>query len=152
MPTATEERDQLQAEEATPLTLVTSNWATIAKLAKTDVPLEVQPIRISVGIPRYYGAWARSVPCVNALAPWGLIGGKAAPKSKRGFKSRYIERLEEAGVEEIRKQLAEAADQSGRPLALLCYENLDKSWCHRRMFAAWWQEQTGEKVPEFKPT
>jgi hypothetical protein len=41
--------------------------------------------------------------------------------------------------------------ESAAPLlALLCYEDLSEpgTFCHRRMFAEWWSERTGEKVEE----
>jgi hypothetical protein len=36
---------------------------------------------------------------------------------------------------------------------LLCFEDLTKPglWCHRRPFANWWLENTGEVVPELEP-
>jgi hypothetical protein len=38
-----------------------------------------------------------------------------------------------------------------RPLALLCFEDVHAGQlCHRRMFAAWWHEQTGELLPEYE--
>jgi hypothetical protein len=33
------------------------------------------------------------------------------------------------------------------PLALCCFEPARQP-CQRRAFARWWQERTGEKVPE----
>jgi hypothetical protein len=35
---------------------------------------------------------------------------------------------------------------------LLCYEDvLAGDWCHRKVFAEWWQEQTGQVVEELRP-
>ena len=38
-------------------------------------------------------------------------------------------------------------------LVLLCYEDLTKPGlrCHRRLFANWWCENTGDVVPELEP-
>lgn len=43
-----------------------------------------------------------------------------------------------------------SAAHGGRPLCLLCFEDLSKpaEWCHRRTFAAIWCEWTGQEVPE----
>ena len=44
----------------------------------------------------------------------------------------------------------------GKDVVLLCYEDIRKGpndWCHRRTFADWWQQRTGEVIPElFDPT
>ncbi len=37
------------------------------------------------------------------------------------------------------------------PVCVLCWCDLDKRWCHREIFAAWWTEQTGEQVRELAP-
>ena len=38
-------------------------------------------------------------------------------------------------------------------LVLLCFEDLTQPGlkCHRRLFATWWHENTGEAVPELEP-
>ncbi|MER7474889.1 hypothetical protein [Micromonospora sp. NPDC000018] len=65
----------------------------------------------------------------------------------------YLERLEAAGVDLISEQLAEIADVAGTDrLVLLCFCDLNvpppDNWCHRRMFAAWWEDQTTREVRE----
>ncbi|MDR2170525.1 MAG: hypothetical protein LBP59_10320 [Planctomycetaceae bacterium] len=37
-----------------------------------------------------------------------------------------------------------------KPVVLLCYEDVSKvgQWCHRRMFAEWWENKTGEIIEE----
>ena len=44
----------------------------------------------------------------------------------------------------------------GKDVVLLCYEDIRKGpddWCHRRTFADWWQQRTGEVIPElYDPT
>ena len=46
----------------------------------------------------------------------------------------------------------EAADQEGKDLVLLCYEDVrnPEDWCHRTMFAQWYCEHTGEIIEELK--
>ncbi|WP_327123684.1 hypothetical protein [Streptomyces sp. NBC_01727] len=67
----------------------------------------------------------------------------------------YRRLLNGNGLENIRRELATIAAASGSdgPLVLLCFDRFDKlrppnAWCHRRMAATWWTEQTGEEVPE----
>jgi hypothetical protein len=64
----------------------------------------------------------------------------------------YIRQLDETGVSAIRDAAGDLLTRLGRVgdrLVLLCYERLDKDpFCHRRLFAKWWQDRTGEEVPE----
>jgi hypothetical protein len=48
----------------------------------------------------------------------------------------------------VLKAFATAHGSEG--VVLLCFEDLTKpgEWCHRRSFAAWWDEKTGQKVDE----
>jgi len=68
------------------------------------------------------------------------------------FEARYRTRLDGYGVDKIRGVFhAIARSYPGKPLVLMCYEDLTKAACHRRLFAEWWQEQTGEHVEEMAP-
>lgn len=105
------------------------------------------PVRTTVGAPRF-------------PLPYGLAGfakllapSYAMLKMAEGpYRHIYLERLTAAGVDLIYEQLAEIAGQAGSRLVLLCFCDLSvpppDNWCHRRMFAAWWEEQTGHDVPE----
>ena len=58
--------------------------------------------------------------------------------------------MECIGADYIRKLLA-GYELLGRDVVLLCYEDVRKGesdWCHRTIFADWWQEKTGEVIPE----
>jgi hypothetical protein len=111
-------------------------------------PEQGAPVRTTVGAPRFalpydLAGFAR------LLAPsYGMLKMAEGP-----YRHIYLERLEQAGVDLISEQLAEIADDAGDDrLVLLCFCDLSvpppNAWCHRRMFAAWWQEQTGQEVPE----
>lgn len=70
----------------------------------------------------------------------------------------YHAQLRAVGVEDIRKQLEAVKKAAGRREVLLCcFESLapDKvaegQWCHRRLFADWWKEKTGEEIAEYQP-
>lgn len=63
----------------------------------------------------------------------------------------YIEHLEEVGVNDIKYELAM---RGKKDFALLCYEKHNDivegiKFCHRRFFAAWWEDKTGIAIPEF---
>lgn len=108
------------------------------------------PVRTSVGVPRFI-AGAYDWPYASLLAP---LGGVLKIKDRDEYHTAYIARLESIGVDEIVGQLGAISDQwaDGRPLLLLCFEDLSMGeWCHRRMFAEWWLTQTGITVPETPP-
>ena len=67
------------------------------------------------------------------------------------FAAAYRAKLDGIGVNGIRRRLATIqATAPEKELVLLCFEHLDQpgQWCHRRLLAAWWEEQTGEAIPE----
>ena len=51
---------------------------------------------------------------------------------------------------DIASRLARVAKHTEKkPLALLCFEDLQRGQlCHRAIFLAWWREQTGREVHE----
>ncbi|MFU8849484.1 hypothetical protein ACNAW0_00595 [Micromonospora sp. SL1-18] len=111
-------------------------------------PDQGAPVRTTVGKPRFQlpydvAGFAR------LLAPtYGMLRMQEGP-----YRLIYLERLEAAGVDLISEQLAEIADAAGSDrLVLLCFCDLNvpppDNWCHRRMFAAWWEDQTGNEVRE----
>lgn len=105
------------------------------------------PVGHTVGAPRYGSPDAGNV---GILAPHGIDRDLSEP----AFELLYIARLERFGPEKIRKLLAAIADAYDAPgVVLCCFEDLRKpgQWCHRRMFAGWWFEQTGEHVRELEP-
>ena len=70
------------------------------------------------------------------------------------FVKMYQSRLDDMGVDEVRKLLTDCAERANNEhLVTLCYEDLTTPGlrCHRRLFAAWWRENTGEIVPELEP-
>lgn len=99
-------------------------------------------IRISVGHPRWKLPYsvAGAIPYLAPDRAW--IGMERAE-----YETLYRAKLEAAGVDKIRSEIRALAGD--RPAVLLCFERLqDGTWCHRRIFADWWQEKTGEIVPE----
>jgi hypothetical protein len=109
-------------------------------------------VRICIGAPRWTLPYTIAGE-INALKPFGLFG--KYDEDKDGFRREYFKLLRKSGVDSIARQLA-AFERHGKDVVLLCYEDVRKGendWCHRVMFAEWWQEQTGEVVEElYDPT
>lgn len=104
-------------------------------------------VRISVGSPRWKLSYTVSG-AITELMPKGIFG--KYDNDKAAFEVEYRKRLTCIGAEYIRKILRQY-EQLGKDVVLLCYEDVRKGeddWCHRTMFAKWWQEQTGEVIPE----
>ncbi len=100
------------------------------------------PVGISIGEPKF----ALGYECVKLtrLAPWGL----RELDDDHLFAALYRDRLDSIGVGMLRSRFHSiSAAHDGRGLVLLCFEK-PGVFCHRRVFADWWTEQTGQHVPE----
>jgi uncharacterized protein YeaO (DUF488 family) len=66
------------------------------------------------------------------------------------FEAAYIRKLETFGAGSLVGRLESVAAEIGNPkLALLCFENVGAGdRCHRRTFARWFEQETGQPVPE----
>lgn len=103
-------------------------------------------VRISNGSPRW----------IKREVPWPVVTELVPSRSYLNvpdedvFVERYTAQLRSHGVTAIREQFQRlAAHQKAERLVLLCFEKLTKGEpCHRRYFASWWQQQTGQEVPE----
>lgn len=106
-------------------------------------------VRISLGSPR----WWKTPPPASI---WSLTPRREYLHSGRDvYLPRYFAQLDYYGVDMIRQEFERVAKETGQDtIVLLCFEKLDKKgagpdhWCHRREFAQWWMEQTGEILPE----
>jgi hypothetical protein len=129
----------------TRIPVLTSNWGQVIRYAKEreDKPAFV-PVQIAVGAPRGV-AWARNVPRISELAPYGLL--KKPRLEGEEFRSRYLERLQKSGAQAIQARFEAVYAEYQVPLLLLCWEPPGEP-CHRRDFARWWWQQTGQRVPE----
>jgi hypothetical protein len=106
------------------------------------------PVAVSIGTPK----WALTYPLVadsrvrGMTAPWSLLHLNL---SEDEFRARYEARLNRHGPDKIiaaLEMLASAHDAPG--CVLLCWEDLAKTWCHRRLLAEWLERQSGVEVPE----
>lgn len=103
------------------------------------------PVRITLGAPRFKLPY-RLVENLRVLAPMRKIFHLEDAQ----FSDAYSDQLERAGVKEIRSFLAHVQERNpGADVALCCFEDVHAGQiCHRRMFADWWFERTGERIPE----
>lgn len=106
-------------------------------------------VRISLGKPRWASRGvANAMPYIEELAPRGMFHVDDPSE----FRRLYRERLDGFGPELLVRRFRELADAHDGlpllPLVLLCFER-DRRDCHRGDFAEWWQERTGQAVPEF---
>ena len=103
-------------------------------------------VRISLGTPKWPLGYSLDAEMPD-LMPFGLLN-----KFERyeDFARAYFARLNQKGAARIQNQL-HALEHRGRDVVLLCYEDIRKGpddWCHRRTFADWWLQQTGEIINE----
>ena len=128
--------------DAPTLTIATSRYQAREKIAASGLA----PVGTTVGRPRFKLGYELAGTAA-ALAPRGLLHVEDPAE----FELAYRSRLERVDVEGIHLLLARLAGNAGAEgVVLLCYEDLEVEgeWCHRRVFAEWWQEQTGEEVVE----
>jgi hypothetical protein len=106
-------------------------------------------VRISVGMPRWPLKYELVGHCKLLMPRRNML---KLPMDE--YWEEYAKILEGHGVEAIQEDLARLSVlANGRPLVLLCFEDLTKPdlWCHRRMFASWWEDKTTVFVPELEP-
>jgi hypothetical protein len=104
------------------------------------------PVAASLGRPKWPLRYTLEHEA-RRLAPWGLFDVKDPAE----FTRRYRERLDRLDLDAlVAKFEAISAQHGGRRVVLLCFEDLTKpgEFCHRRVFADFWQERTGQPVPE----
>ena len=106
-------------------------------------------IGITLGYPRFKLRYA-VLANLRQLVPTREMRHLTDP---RLFDQMYRDRLDDLGVDEARRLLNDCAERANNEhLVVLCFEDLTKPGlrCHRRLLSAWWQENTGEVVPELE--
>jgi hypothetical protein len=104
-------------------------------------------VRTSIGHPRFWkGPQLALAPSIYPTRPMLVL-----PIDR--YEQQYRQILNSHGFDHIRAELeriVRVRPDEEPTLVLMCFEKLSKpgAWCHRRMFAQWWLEQTGEEVPE----
>jgi hypothetical protein len=121
----------------------TSRYANRAAILASGL----RPIRISIGAPRWPVGYelAGSLPSLMPTRP--MLKMEIGP-----YREMYLARLEVHGVERIAAELEALQTPEAPGLVLLCFEDLTKpgEWCHRRIFADYWEEKTGISIPELE--
>jgi hypothetical protein len=104
------------------------------------------PVQTSLSAPKDWTG--PPLESLKRLGPWG----QREESDLAVFTPKYRESLERRhSVEKLRARMREISDaHGGERLVLLCFEpvHVKGCWCHRRVFADWWEEKTGEPVPE----
>ncbi len=118
--------------------------------------LDMVPVGISRGVPR--GKKAKQLPYLYKRLPalfpssdllkrW--IAHEISPDEYTAVYRGYLDSL---GLEEVTGQLKKkSAENGGKPLVLLCF-CVPREFCHRRVWADWYLEKTGQEVPELPTT
>jgi hypothetical protein len=103
------------------------------------------PVRISIGHPRWKLGYELTGACKLLMPTRDML-----KLDEPTYRALYLGMLEKAGVDAIAEDLARLCPAGAPGLVLLCFEDLTKpgEWCHRRIFADFWLEKTGEGVPE----
>lgn len=103
---------------------------------------EFTPVSISLGLPKFPIKYEISKQ-IYMLAP----GRNYFRASEDVFTAKYVQGIEELGLEKIMSVLEKLTEQ-GKDLVLLCFEDTDKDFCHRTLLAEWLEKKTGLKVLE----
>jgi hypothetical protein len=104
------------------------------------------PVATTVGKPKFALHYDLAGAC-DLIAPLGVFGRSLSDEQ---FEAGYRARVDRVGVDAIRAELTTITGE--RPgCVLLCFCDLAASRCHRRVFARWWEERTGEPIAELEP-
>ena len=110
-------------------------------------PEKHTPVRISAGNPRYPLPYVVKDKAAILAPPYRIL----KLNDQEEYRRIYFEQLDGHGVRKIYSVLKSLAEP-GKEIVLLCFEDIRKpgQWCHRRMFAEWWEAKTGRKVEELE--
>lgn len=80
------------------------------------------------------------------IAPPGWLFSE---NNRERFTPQYFWHMEKTGVTRI-KDILEQYLALGKDVVLCCYEDVRKQdeWCHRLVFAEWWETKTGIRIVE----
>jgi len=115
------------------------------KMSKAEADKYVG-LAISIGKPK----WKMNYEMVEfgLLAPWGIMNKY---EEENEYREHYIKRLERIGIGRIKNNIERIQKRyPDKEILFLCWEDLNKSFCHRRMFAEWYESKTGIKIPELE--
>jgi hypothetical protein len=110
--------------------------------------------RAAVGITLGYPRFKLRYPLIANLRQLAPTREMIQVDDAHLFEEMYRNRLDDLGVGGVRELLTMCVERANNErLVLACYEDLTKPGlrCHRRLLANWWEENTGESVPELEP-
>lgn len=63
-----------------------------------------------------------------------------------------FKKLNTLDINQLEERFKVILGEKCKDIVLLCFEDLTKpgEWCHRCVFAEWWQNKTGQKINELK--
>lgn len=103
-------------------------------------------VGISRGLPKFSTKYVLAGNIFQLAPPSSIF----AMTDEFAFRRKYFEHLDKIGVEGVKRLLEKMGYGKAEQIVLLCYEDITSGkWCHRTMFAEWWEKNTGEKVKEF---
>lgn len=104
-------------------------------------------VRITLTGPRFRLPYKLAGSIMQLAPTWSMMH-----KPEREFAQLYVQLLEQrGGIHFFARRFEAIANDAGvDELVLLCWEDLRKpgAWCHRRILAAWLEDQTGQVVEE----
>jgi hypothetical protein len=123
----------------TPLRIATSRYAAGSLIVESGLA----PVATSRGLPKFPIAYPLATHLLELAPTWPQM--QLEPEH---FEGAYLRQLERIGIEQVMGRLAEiAATTDTEGCVLLCFEPAGE-FCHRRLLAAWLEEQIGRSVPE----
>jgi Protein of unknown function, DUF488 len=112
---------------------------------QTFTPSQGVPVQASLGRPKFPLDYELRE-TVRELMPWGLLDKKLSDDE---FTRRYRQRLDRLDLDALRAQFDAISKRHEKRPVLLCFEDVHAGeFCHRRVFADFWQERTGRRIPE----
>lgn len=107
---------------------------------------------IKVGIVRRLPKWSLPYELsgnIIELAPPGYLFNEY---DRKKFTVKYFQHLDRVGFNNIVKRLENMGYGQVEKMILLCFEDIrnPELWCHREVFAEWWEQKTGEKIEEYQ--
>lgn len=104
-------------------------------------PGQGAPIRTTAGYPRFQLAYELAGHAQLITPTWAMVN----LDNEEVYRGQYLAMLDAQGLDIIEDELKEIEYRAGdERLVLLCFCDLSKpdGWCHRRMFAEWWERAT----------
>ncbi len=109
---------------------------------------ELIPVGVTLGRPKFKLRYNLAANIIS-IAPRGLFH----VSERTQFEHLYRTLLEQTGLDTIQYELESVSKAHGnKDLVLLCFEIVadGRDWCHRQIFAQWWEEKTGQHVRELR--